>query len=237
MNRFPAGILVVVPLLAAGCTAPKPTDYSAYLDHMPRSILVLPPINHTESDRPPKLFVATISRPLAERGYYVFPVMVVDRLLREDGAESPAEMHSVPLKRLGELFGADAVLYAEIREWKTGYVVVATWTNVHISFRLVDTRSAVTLWQRQAGMHEDSLVDGSGGDPYAGALAVVVSFVAAQVQAVGALASDPGTRLVRKTIEDRRHGLLLGPRHPRFEEDQRRHRAEIEKRESRRAGW
>ena len=77
---------------------------------------------------------------------------------------------------------------------------------------------------------------GTGGDPLAGALAMAVSLVAAQVQAVGALASDPGTRLVRKTIEDRRHGLLLGPRHRRFEEDQQR-RAEIQKREPKGAGW
>ena len=59
--------------LGAGC-ATTSTDYRAYIQHMPRSILVLPPLNESAEVLAPYSFLSTITRPLAERGYYVFPV-------------------------------------------------------------------------------------------------------------------------------------------------------------------
>ena len=62
-------------ILLEGCRAPH--DYSAYLDHMPRSILVLPPLNNSLEPVAPYIYLSTVTRPLAERGYYVFPVAVI----------------------------------------------------------------------------------------------------------------------------------------------------------------
>ncbi|ELU03472.1 hypothetical protein CAPTEDRAFT_214153, partial [Capitella teleta] len=53
--------------------------------------------------------------PLAEKGYYVFPVNTVKTVLE---GEDPV--------RLGNMFGADAILYVTINEWDAQYVVLST---------------------------------------------------------------------------------------------------------------
>ncbi len=227
MSRRPAAILISVTLVAAGCQTGPTTDYTAYLDHMPDSILVLPPINHTDVDEAPTLFMQTVSKPLAEQGYYVFPVAVVDRIMRDNGAETIAEMHEVPLSKLHQLFGADAVLYIEIEAWKTSYVVVGASTHVNLAYRLVDNQSGQTLWSRRVGKSDSSAVSAGGGDPLAAAFAVAFSLVAAQVKGISDAVSDPRPRFARavnyNAFEDSKHGVLLGPRHPKFQEDQQRH--------------
>ena len=102
-------IAVLLPALAA-CTSVEPYDYSAYHQHMPRSVLVLPPLDNSMEVDAGYAYLSTVTEPLAERGYYVFPVAVVDRMLRDNGLPGAGEMHQVPLSRLGEVFGADAVL-------------------------------------------------------------------------------------------------------------------------------
>ena len=47
-----------------GCAGIPPHDYSAYLDHMPRSILVLPPVNESTAVMAPYIYLATVTRPL-----------------------------------------------------------------------------------------------------------------------------------------------------------------------------
>ncbi len=55
-------------------------------------------------------WLSTVTRPLAEAGNYVFPVAVVDELLRQNGMQTPGEMHTVPLDKVREIIGADASL-------------------------------------------------------------------------------------------------------------------------------
>ena len=64
-------------LTAAGCA--KSYDYTNFREHRPRSILVLPPVNESREADAAWSYQSTVTRPLAERGYYVFPVAVVDR--------------------------------------------------------------------------------------------------------------------------------------------------------------
>ncbi len=216
--RLIAGVVVIL----AGCAGqPIPTDYSAFIRHMPSSILVLPPVNRSAAVEAPDLFLATVTRPLAERGYYVFPIAVVDRLLKDSGAPTPGEMHRIPLKSLTEILDADAVLYVEIEEWTTSYVVIETNTRVVIDYRLVDTATGRTLWTR-------TIATGESSSQYAGndAGGVILALFMAQVQAVGAAISDPEVRWARRAnhlaFNDRNHGLLPGPRHPEFATDPRR---------------
>ena len=52
---------------------------------------------------------STVPRPLAELGDYVFPPMVVDRLLKQNGMPTAGEMHDAPLAKVREAADADAV--------------------------------------------------------------------------------------------------------------------------------
>ena len=124
-------VLILAVLTAVGCGAtPEPFNYGPLLDANPLSILVLPPIDESPEVDAGATWLSTISRPLAERGYYVFPVALVDRVLRENGLPTPYEMHAVPIDTLNAFFGADAILYTTIERWGTEYSVISSSTEV-----------------------------------------------------------------------------------------------------------
>ncbi len=225
MNIRIALTSLLVVALAGGCTQKTPRDYSAFLRHDPRSSLVLPPVNTTADVEASDLFLATVTKPLAEQGYYVFPILVVDQVMKNNGAPTPGDMHRVSRRKLGEIFGADAVLYVVINVWSTSYVGIATTTMVRINYRLVDVRTGQVLWSRMVSAGESSAA-------YAGegVLGMVVSVFMAQVQAIGAAISDPEVKFARKAnreaFGDSKDGLLPGPRHPAYATDPRRIKAE-----------
>jgi hypothetical protein len=209
----------LLPLALCAAALPScsstPHDYTAYLAHMPRSILVLPPVNDSIEAGASDAFLATVTRPIAEKGYYVFPVAVVDAFLRSNGRPTPADMHAVELSKLREVFGADAVLYIHIKQWGTTYQVINSSSRVVTQCRLVDAKTGSELWAGSGVAVRDS---GDGGAGLVGAL------VGAVVNQVATSASDPcpglACRANEQLFHDSHHGLLRGWRHPGFEEDQ-----------------
>lgn len=193
-------------LLLSGCAKQEPYNYTALEQSKPRSILVLPPMNNTVEVNAPYIFLSTISRPLAEKGYYVFPVSVVDRLMKENGLTSPAEMHAIPLDRLTKHIGADAVLYVTIDEWGQKYQLLSSKAVVRANLRLVDSRNGQLLWDTEAFAQQGSS-DGGGG--LAGAL------VGAVVEQIAGSIVDrtPGlSRMANNiSINNEKRGLLKGP--------------------------
>ncbi len=202
-------------LSIAGCVAPRPYDYEPYLAHMPRSILVLPPLDETPEVDACYGYLATVTRPLAERGYYVFPVAVVDRMMRENGLPTAGEMHQVSLSKLREIFDCDAVLFLDVKRWGTSYVVLSSNTTVGVEGRLVDARTGTVLWHGAGSVTKRS---GDAGNGIAGML------ISAIVTQVVDSAFDPSPDVARATnvqlFDDPHDGLLLGPYHPEFANDQ-----------------
>ena len=78
-------ILGLAVTLFTGCaTTPKSNrDLSAYHANMPKSILVLPPVNESPDTRATYGYWSTVTLPVAEAGYYVFPISVVDTYLKK----------------------------------------------------------------------------------------------------------------------------------------------------------
>jgi hypothetical protein len=121
---------------------------------------VLPPINESTAVEGTYGFLTTVSRPLAERGYYVFPVDVIDRLMHENGLPGAGEMHEVALEKLREITGADAVLYLVLHQYGSKFQVLSSNTVVRVSARLVDTRTGTVLWEGLGNAQQGS--NGSG---------------------------------------------------------------------------
>jgi hypothetical protein len=149
MMRF---IRMLAPLAAAAAlsacvTAPAHKDYSALRTEQPRSILVVPAINKSVEVNAPDYFLTTIARPLAERGYYVFPVHLVKRLMEDDGLGDADMVHAEAPERLGKMFGADAVMYVSIEQWNAKYVVLSTSVTVSLKYTLKSTATGQTLWE------------------------------------------------------------------------------------------
>jgi hypothetical protein len=140
--------LLVIVALFAGCANLAPRyDYSQFRTEGPRSILVVPVINKSIDINAPDYFLATIATPLAERGYYVFPVNMVKSVLSDDGLSDANMVHSGDPHRLGELFGADAVMYISIERWDARYVVLATTVTVELNYTLKSAHTGQVLWR------------------------------------------------------------------------------------------
>ncbi|MEO8445100.1 MAG: GNA1162 family protein [Gammaproteobacteria bacterium] len=153
--------LVVLALALTGCVTSQPYDYSAYRLHPPRSILVVPPLNESTTVEGTYGYLSTVSRPLAELGYYVFPVAVVDQFFKENGLPTAGEMHQVPLNKLVELTGADAVLFPTLIEYGSKFQLVSTTAIVRVKASLVDTRTGTLLWEGTGMAQQGSNGSGS----------------------------------------------------------------------------
>jgi hypothetical protein len=155
--------------LAAGCATAPSKDYGKLVAARPRSILVVPVMNKSVDVTAPDYFLSTIPVPLAERGYYVFPVNLVKRLLEDDGLADAGLVHGADPTRLASLFGADAVLYITIERWEAKYVVLQTNVTVEFAYALKDGRTGDLLWTDRERMVYSS-GDGNSGGGLLGAL-------------------------------------------------------------------
>ena len=208
-------LVCTVLMLANGC-APSTRDYSVYRAHLPKSVLVLPPLNQSVEVNAPYGYLSTISRPLAECGYYVFPVAVIDAFLKENGLPTPGEMHSISLDKIHEVFGADAVLYVTIEEYGQKYQILSSTTVVKAHAALVDVATGATLWEGRSQAVQGS---GSSGGGIVGMLvtAAVSQIVASATDKAHALAVQANTQM----IFDANSGLLFGPYNPEYKTDAR----------------
>ncbi len=95
-----AATLVVVAALGACATPPAAYDYTAFRQNRPVSMLVLPPVNETPEVTATYGVLSQVTLPLAEAGYYVVPVSLMDETFRQNGLNSPVEIHDVSPQKL-----------------------------------------------------------------------------------------------------------------------------------------
>ena len=196
-------------LLFGGCAQQHPYDYSAFSQHPPRSILVIPPLNNSMEVNASYAYLSTLTRPLAELGYYVFPVAVIDALLKDNGMPTPGEMNQVPLDKVRKVIGADAVLFITIDDWGQKYQVLSSVTVVNVRARLVDVDSDLTLWDGSASITKGS---NNNNDSLLGMA------VGAMIDQVAGSLSDQAHKLAatanNKMFLNRKTGLPYGPYNP-----------------------
>ena len=160
------GPIILVLCMILGACAPQATtspDYSLFIEENPRSILVVPVLNSSPEVGASEYFLATVTVPLAERGYYVFPVNLVKELLADAGLSDPGYVHTTDTVKLGKLFGADAVLYVTIMNWEAKYVVLSTTVVVGFEYELRSAKSGETLWRTAQTMRYDPDYSSGGG--------------------------------------------------------------------------
>lgn len=169
------GQAVLAMCIILGACAPKitPPNYSLFMEEDPRSILVVPVLNSSPEVGAADYFLATVTVPLAERGYYVFPVNLTKELLADAGLADPGLVHTTDTARLGKLFGADAVLYVTITNWEAKYVVLTTTVVVGFEYELRSAKSGQTLWKTAETMTYDPQA-GSSGNPLADLIVMAV---------------------------------------------------------------
>ena len=118
----------------------------------PRSILIVPVANKSVDVDAPAYFLSTLPVPVAERGYYVFPVNAVKRVLEDDGLSDAFLVHQADPMRLASLFGADAVLYVTIERWDAQYMLISTSVTVEFDYVMKDGKTGDTIWTNHQKM-------------------------------------------------------------------------------------
>ncbi|NTV73383.1 MAG: DUF799 family lipoprotein [Holophaga sp.] len=208
-------LATALPLLAllAGCVPPAAApvkDYARLRAEDPASILVVPVVNRSVDVTAADLFLSTLTVPLASRGYYVFPVYLVKRLMEDDGLGDAGMVHRADPRRLGELFGADAILYVTINKWDAKYAVLSTSVEVDFDYVLRSGKTGEELWKtHQAWTYVPS--SNSSGN-------AVADLVAMAVTASLTKAAPDFLPLARtsnqKAFQARHQGLPAGPHSP-----------------------
>lgn len=209
-RRFAAPLAAT--LLLGACAAPRtvPSDYTAFKEARPASILVLPPLNSSPDINATYSMMSQATFPLAESGYYVFPVTLVDETFKQNGLSSPPDIHAVSITRLRDIFGADAALYINVSQYGTSYVIVSSETRVTADAKLVDLRSGKVLWTGAATASSAEGNNNSGGGLVGALVRAAIRQIAETVTNHGHVVA--GQTSVRLLSASRPNGILFGPR-------------------------
>ena len=184
-------------LLLTGCVQKRsePYDYSALIESKPKSILVVMPTNSSPDVKGSTSVLARATVPLAELGYYVYPVALVDETFKQNGLTDGNAIQSAGIKKIREIFGADSIMYLDVVQYGSSY-------------RVFD--SIKTLWEGQYLATEGNNVNSNNG------LAQIL--ITAISQAVNTV-NDKGYTIAAPAVYGLFHsgdrgGLLHGPRLP-----------------------
>ena len=217
MSRLKKMALLLAPaVLMVGCATKAPSyDYTAFKAAKPRSIVVLPPLNNSPEVNAGNSVYAQVSYPLAEAGYYVLPVAVVGETFKQNGLTNAAEIHGVDVRKLNEIFGADAGLYITIDKYGSTYTVLNSVAVVAVSARLVDLKTGTLLWEGKASASNNE-GGNNGGGGLIGALvaAAVKQIINSTTDAAHPVAGVANARLLSAGMTD---GLLYGPRSVKYQ--------------------
>ncbi|RMD01069.1 hypothetical protein EAY64_03465 [Aquitalea palustris] len=218
-HTFRLMICLMAAALLSACASHPPAklDYTAYKQSNPRTILVLPPLNNSPDVNASYSVLSQLSYPLAESGYYVLPVALVDATFKQNGLTVAGDIHQVAPAKLREIFGADAALYVTISKYGSTYTVLDSVTVVTASARLVDLRSGVELWKGHASASSAENQNNSGGG-------LVGMLISAAIRQVANNLSDSGHDVagvtsLRLLSAGHPNGLLFGPHSPRYGTD------------------
>ncbi|WP_369960384.1 DUF799 domain-containing protein [Pseudomonas benzenivorans] len=217
-NPCKALALLLLAGLLGGCATPTPYDYSAFKQSNPASILVLPPVNRSPDIKASYSLLSHVTLPLAEAGYYVLPVALVDETFKQNGLMNADEMHMAPPAKLHEIFGADAALYIEVSEYGSSYKLVTSEVAVTANAKLVDLRNGQLLWEGSARASSAENQNNSGGG-------LVGMLITAAVNQIINTLSDRGHEIAGITSQrlltaGTFNGILPGPRAPQAMRDQ-----------------
>jgi len=196
--------LLIASIFLSGCVTLPPKDYTQFIQHQPKTILILPPRNLSAEMNANYSFYTQSAKSVAEMGYYVYPTVLVDQFFKQNGVLIADEMHEIPLEKLNEVFKSDAVLYINVVEYGTKYVVLSSNIIVVADAVLVDSKSGVELWRGRIHYNQQ----GSNGILEA-LLEQIINKLSDQAHQGAGIASDA-------LFITEGQGLIKGPRHPEF---------------------
>lgn len=154
--------IILLTVVASSCGVSnqltRESQYATMYENMPVTILVMPPINNTSNVEAKDLLYTSISRPLAEAGYYVISPLLAMDVLKAESAYDAELFIDRPLTMFRDYFGADAVVFSEIDDWtKRGFGI-----DTKIRYIIKSATSGEVLFDRSCDLYLN-LQQNSGG--------------------------------------------------------------------------
>lgn len=162
----------------------KEEAFPLMFEEQPHVIAVLPPINNTTAAEAGDYYATTIAEPLNQLGFYVIPVEILNDVLALEGLVDTEVFMDSSMRRFGEVFGADAVLFTEIQAWDKNYAVISSVLKVSIDARLKSTHTDEVLWSYNGTIVAD--LTGQGGSSGNLLADILVSVIATAINTAAA---------------------------------------------------
>ncbi|BCX78929.1 GNA1162 family protein [Campylobacter sp. 19-13652] len=168
MRRFGYFLIVAFGLILAGCGSSTyfstPADrYPNLKNYAPNTILVLPPVNKTSAADAPLYAMAAFSEPFIQQGYYLIPPSLSTAFFASENLSDPAQIATIAPEKLGDIFGADIIVYPVIWAWDTDYSVLSSRVGVGLSLKLVHAKMGHILYQDSGYYAKENAKSNNGG--------------------------------------------------------------------------
>ena len=163
-------LIAACSLLLASCETMNHTRgelYPKMYEEKPVTLLVMPPINNSNNVEAKDLLYTSISQPLAEAGYYVISPHLAMEIFKEESAYDAENFIEGNVGMFGKVFGADAVVFSVIEEWKKKGFGIQT----KLTYIVKSTRSNEVLFSRTCDLYLDLSDDNYYGGGLIGSLA------------------------------------------------------------------
>lgn len=174
-------LFVIAATILTSCSTtlsviPKSEAYKGMYAEKPLSILLMPPINKSTAVDAKEYFHSTLCVPLANAGYYVIPPFLSMEILKRESAYDAELFLEAPLKKFGEVFGADVALFTIIHKWDKTYGMV----YVDVEYIIKSVKTNEILFARRGQINYNTTVQSNiSGGGLAGALISMAVSVAA----------------------------------------------------------
>ena len=153
---FPLFLLILtVSSCGTGSNLTRGSLYPGMYEERPVTLLVMPPINNTANVDAKELLYTSISRPLAEAGYYVISPTLTMAILRQESAYDAELFLDKPLGQFYQVFGADAVVFSVIESWAKQGIGI----NTKIRYLIKSTKTDQVLFDRTCDLFLDLMND------------------------------------------------------------------------------
>lgn len=205
-------ILALGAVLLASCaqTVTRGKQYAQLYEEKPTAIVIMPPINQTNSVEAKDYFYTTMYRPLCEKGYYVFSPYLTMEMLQTESAYDSEMFLEADLSTFKNVLGADAAMFTIVKSWKRN--TVGGMLTVGVEYILRSTATGETLYHREGLIKVDTSVNVSGG----GLIGSLVSLAATAINTAVTDKVVAGRRCTAFVLSD----MPAGKFSPDFEKDE-----------------
>ncbi len=157
--------LFAVLLALAGCAAPRhlPRYYDAA--NPLKRVVVLPMKNDTVDVDGPTVVRKKMIDALVNKSYNVKDIKEADEILRDQmGITLGGQLDMTTAQKLGETLGVEGVLYGTLMDFDESTTGVISVRKVRAKFKLVNTMTGQTVWEKGLGVRSETRMSGRTGD-------------------------------------------------------------------------